>query len=273
MLPLARDTSPDAEARQIAIFRAIAPAARLEAACDLTAFAVALAWDGLARRHPAMSEVERTRLFVAARFGDEIAAHVRKAPTLRDDSATLAATLPVAAALDDLDIPPCVIGSIAVVVHGMPRTIDDVTIAADIAADQLSSFAAALGPAYHVVNPPDSLDSRNTRFRLLHHATAIVVDVVQPQQGGTVPVDYSRAYRLDLPGYTYAITVAGPEDMVVHTLAAYARSKRHDDRAWRDAQTILRVQSDTVDWPYLERQAATSDLTGLLVRVASSPMI
>jgi len=44
-----------------------------------------------------------------------------------------------------------------------------------------------------------------------------------------------------------------PEDVVLNKLAWYELGNRVSDQQWRDIQSILRVQGDTLDQDYLQR--------------------
>ena len=59
--PLARDTAPAAEARQIAFFQQRPPAERLRITCELTAFAFASSRAAVQRLHPHLGPLARAR--------------------------------------------------------------------------------------------------------------------------------------------------------------------------------------------------------------------
>lgn len=75
--PLAADTAPAAEARQMAFFQHGSPAERLALTFDLIAFTVASARAAIRRAHPQLEPLEQVRLMVAAQFGESRAAQVQ----------------------------------------------------------------------------------------------------------------------------------------------------------------------------------------------------
>lgn len=93
--PLTRDTSPAAEARQIAFFRQRQPHERLAITCDLTAFAVASSQAAIRRAHPDLDALAHARLFAALSFGPDYAARIRQPPSIEGSMSIPAALLPV----------------------------------------------------------------------------------------------------------------------------------------------------------------------------------
>ncbi|HEX4951878.1 MAG TPA: hypothetical protein VF017_00580 [Thermoanaerobaculia bacterium] len=73
---LLSDTHPDAEAVQIAIYRAMAPWQKAALVADAMATSRALAMAGLRLRHPGASEAELQRRLMDLVLGEELAAKV-----------------------------------------------------------------------------------------------------------------------------------------------------------------------------------------------------
>lgn len=77
MRTLSVDTTPEAEAIQIALFRAAGPLRRSSLACSLSGTAIELSRRAIRRSHPAASELEIGLLFITFTYGAELAKRVR----------------------------------------------------------------------------------------------------------------------------------------------------------------------------------------------------
>jgi hypothetical protein len=66
------DTSPDAEARQLAVYRAMTPARRVELAAEMSEEMFAVAAAGIRARHPEYDDVTVTRAVRRLRVGDDL---------------------------------------------------------------------------------------------------------------------------------------------------------------------------------------------------------
>ncbi len=76
MMPLSNDTSPEAEEVQIALLRRATPARRFELVRSLSATTRKLAWQGIRKANPTVSDQEIDLLFVEYHYGRELALSV-----------------------------------------------------------------------------------------------------------------------------------------------------------------------------------------------------
>lgn len=256
--PLARDTSPVAEARQIAFFRARSPGYRLAAAFDLTSFAVALARDGLRRAHPGLNALEQSRLAAALWFGEQYAARVRQPPTIEGTMSIPSALLPVVRILHQLNVPYYVGGSIASTAYSLPRATYDIDLAAALAPRHVAPLVAALDAEYYIERESilDAIEHAEAAFNITHHATGINIDIFVTADRPFDHARYRRAQEHLLPGSAEPVRLASPEDMVLNKLLWYWQDLVASERQWRDVQSIIRVQGDALDLSYLREWAA-----------------
>lgn len=77
MLRLAEDTTPEAEEMQIKFLREATPERRFRLAASLSATVRELAWEGIRRANPTLSEREINLLFVEYHYGNELAQALR----------------------------------------------------------------------------------------------------------------------------------------------------------------------------------------------------
>lgn len=66
------DTSPEAHARQLAAYRAMAPAQRVAIAVAMSEDAAAIAAAGISARHPDYGGEEVRRAYLRLRWGDDL---------------------------------------------------------------------------------------------------------------------------------------------------------------------------------------------------------
>jgi hypothetical protein len=269
--PLALDTPPEAEARQIALFRQRTPEERLEHAFDLSSFALTASRAAIRRSQPHLSPTEQARLLVALMFGADHAAHVLDAPTVEGPLTIPSAILPVVQIFTQLRVPYFIGGSIASSAYSIPRTTYDVDIIADLPAQHVAAFIRALEQEYYIDQSAilDAL-ARRASFNMLHHATGINIDIFVPAARAYDREQFARVQTLVLPGTTQAVNVASPEDVLLNKLAWFERGNRVSDQQWRNVQSILRVQGDALDTAYMRRCATSLNLGKLLAGASTS---
>lgn len=80
MTPIPRyttDTSAEAEAIQLELFRRMSPAERITKMCNLSASLRRMAFDAIRRTHPDLDEAEVRLKLIESTYGKEIATNVR----------------------------------------------------------------------------------------------------------------------------------------------------------------------------------------------------
>lgn len=77
MRPYTTDTSVEAEAIQLELFRRMSPADRIAKMCSLSSSLRRKAFDAIRRLHPDLDEAEVRLKFIESTYGKELAGHVR----------------------------------------------------------------------------------------------------------------------------------------------------------------------------------------------------
>jgi len=265
MQPLATDTAPAAEARQIAFFQQRSPSERLALMFDLSAFALAASRDAIRRAHPHLDSLAQAQFLAALQFGTTHAAQIQRAPSVEGAMSIPAAILPVITTFIGLRIPYYIGGSVASSAYSLPRTTYDVDMVADMRSRHVSPFGAALTSEYYVDSSAifDAITHRSS-FNMTHQATGINIDVFIPHGRPFDRVQFTRVQAHVLPGADQPVNLASPEDVLLNKLAWYELGNRVSDQQWRDIQSIIRVQAAALDQPYLRRWAADLNLSALL---------
>jgi hypothetical protein len=175
-----------------------------------------------------------------------------------------AVTLEVCGLLDRLGVPYLVGGSVASSLRGVPRLTRDVDLVADIRADHVASFVAALENEYYVDDQMISAAiRRHGSFNVAHLATMLKVDVFVAGKDPFSLEEMKRRQRLPV-GEGAELWVATAEDIVLQKLRWYAKGGGVADQQVRDVVGVLQVQGDAIDDAYLDLWAARLGLTDLL---------
>jgi hypothetical protein len=265
MHPLAKDTAPAAEARQIAALQQRSPSERLALMFDLSAFALAASRAAIRRAHPQLDLLAQARMLAELQFGPARAAQVLRAPTMEGAMSIPAAILPVVAIYDQLRVLYYIAGSVASSAYSLPRTTYDVDIVADMRPQHVAPFVAALISDYYV-DRGAVLDAiaQLASFNITHQATGINIDIFIPQQRPFDRIQFSRAQAYVLPGADRPVNLASPEDVLLNKLIWYELGNRVSEQQWRDAQGLIRVQAGALDQAYLRRWAGELGIADLL---------
>jgi hypothetical protein len=174
----------------------------------------------------------------------------------------------VVAALEGLDVPYVLVGSIASSARGIPRTTNDADIVADLRHDHAAPLAAALQGRFYVdVGTVIRAISQHRSFNAIHLETGFKIDVFVPPPGGFGWQQLARRLpeRLGAEGAN-PVSVATAEDTVIAKLEWYRASGEASDRQWLDLVGVIKVQGPAIDGAYLREWSAKLGLTALLDR-------
>lgn len=177
-------------------------------------------------------------------------------------------TLLVVQALESLQVPYLIGGSLAGALHGVPRATNDADLVADLKMEQVDPFVDAVTPAFYA--DADSIREavRDRRsFNLIHLATMFKVDIFVNQ---TRLFDRSQfARRISAVIATdpeRTAFVASAEDTILAKLEWFRMGGEVSDRQWRDILGILQAQGERLDREYLQQWAVPLGLDHLLER-------
>lgn len=275
MAILSRDTSRDAEDVQVRLLRRASPRQKLEMLRGMLRSALALADQGLRRRHPAATRAELDRFRADLWLGRDLAGRAYAgAPALLAEIPgndrggfmdPLAIASLVARALDDLGVPYFVGGSLASTLHGEPRFTRDADLVAELQPRHAEPLARALAGAFYAdAESIRGAIARKGSFNAIHLATAFKVDVFVSKLR---PFDRSGLSRREAAqGDGYEVYVSSAEDTVLAKLEWYRLGGEVSGQQWRDVLAILLVQKDRLDQRYLDTWADALDVRDLLER-------
>ena len=177
------------------------------------------------------------------------------------------ATLLVIDALEALDVPYVIGGSMASSVHGVVRSTNDSDILADLKSRHIQPLVQRLQNDFYLdVRAITEAIRRKCHFNLIHLETMFKVDVFLPKR----PFDarqLDRRQSIPLsPESHRSVYVATPEDVILAKLAWCKMGGETSDRQWRDILGVLSLQQNRLDMSYLRQNASQLGVTQLLER-------
>ena len=169
----------------------------------------------------------------------------------------------LAEALDRLEAPFVVGGSLASSVRGLPRSTVDVDLIVRISVKQLEELAENLGAAWYI-DVEEARDSlrMGRAFNILHHATGLKFDLF-PADAAFEKSELGRATmeKLVVEGEEIECPVATAEDILLAKLRWYLDGGGVSDRQWSDIVGI--VQTNDLDQEYVRSWAKRLDVEPL----------
>jgi hypothetical protein len=178
------------------------------------------------------------------------------------------ATMLVIHALDQLDVPYVIGGSLASAVHGVVRATMDTDIVADLHMEHAQPLADALSGIFYADAEmiKDAIEHHSS-FNLIHLATMFKVDVFIPKGREFDQLQIRRRTSQTIstdPEETAFVATA--EDTILAKLEWYRMGGEVSDRQWRDILGILKVQAENLDLAYLRTWAGNLGVSDLLER-------
>jgi len=180
----------------------------------------------------------------------------------------LTAALEVVAALDAVQIPYSIGGSLASSFSGEPRASIDADIVVGLRPEQVGPLVQALGPDFYA----DAVAigravQRGSSVNVIHRPSGIKIDLfVARSTLDQLQLERRQEVHLSRDP-ARSIFVHSPEDILLQKLHWFRRGGETSERQWRDVLAIVLVQGDRLDRAYLARTAADEGLDDLLGRV------
>lgn len=182
------------------------------------------------------------------------------------------ALLAATRALETLEIPYLIGGSMASSAYGEARSTQDVDVLADLTADQIEPLLRRLGPTFYA-DAERGLQAiaRGATFNVIHLPTMSKIDIFVAGADAVNRRQLERRRFIDLPGAPgVALPIASPEDVIVQKLRWYRLGNEVSERQIRDVQAVLRIQGDALDWTYLREAARASGVSDLVEKLLAA---
>jgi hypothetical protein len=167
--------------------------------------------------------------------------------------------------LEVLGVRYFVTGSEAAAVYGSLRQTFDTDVVIDLKPSRFGTIDQALGGAYVVNEPIDYGDF--SMASLISIDTAAKVDLIMCVRSPWADAAMARRHSAEHPTLGN-VWVAAIEDLI---LAKLMWSEGTSELHLRDCGTLIRINRDEIDWPYMQRWAAVLEVAELLARVRDAP--
>lgn len=176
----------------------------------------------------------------------------------------LAVIVEITGALERLQVPYFVGGSIASSIHGIPRSTQDGDLVADLRAEHVQPLVEALSERFYIDSErmADAV-RRKASFNVIHLGTMTKVDIFILRSTPPSPLEMDRRQRFPVSAGT-VLYISSPEDIVLEKLRWFRKGGGVSDRQWDDVLGVLKVQRGLLDLEYLKRWASELGLGDLL---------
>ena len=166
-----------------------------------------------------------------------------------------------------LDISYLITGSFASSLHGEFRATNDLDCLAALDRRLVGALLQDLESDFIVdLNQATAALAEGTSFNLIHRGTLLKVDVF-PARTAFDREALERAEPVELPGTTTRLRVATKEDILLAKLRWYRLGVEQSERQLRDIRSLVSLNREDLDRPYLTRWAEALGVADLLDRV------
>ena len=248
---LAEDTSAHAEQVHLAALKRAGMARRMAIASTHTRRMQQLSLNGFKRRDRDAKVVRQK--FANALLGADPSFELGGEVDMWADSDPFDLASELHSILNGMGVDYFVTGGVAACCHGEPRATVDLDLVIQIALGDVARLGAALEDAGFYV-PPINLENVaagiERSLSIIHQEKCTKADLIISSPD---PFDTSRMGRREFvdPGFY----ICSAEDTILKKLNWSQRSQ--SEKQWRDVQTILRIQGESLDLKYMENWAHT----------------
>ena len=158
--------------------------------------------------------------------------------------------LAVLEALEHFSVPYMVVGSFSSNVYGIPRSTKDADFVVQLEQTGIGAIGERLGPDFQLeAQMSFETITGTSRHRIRHPSSTFMIELFLLSND---PHDRERfARRTRLPVEGREAFVPTPEDVVITKLRWSRQGRRQKDIA--DAESVIAVQRNQLDWDYLNR--------------------
>lgn len=174
----------------------------------------------------------------------------------------------VTEALERLQIPYMVAGSLAAAAYGLSRSTQDADLVAELRSGDAARLASELGPEFYAdVEVGEEAIRRRSSFSVIYFPLVFKVDIFVLVSTAYDQQAFQRRMRKTL-GWENPrpVFVESGEDLVLSKLKWYRLGGEVSELQWRDVLSVLKLQAKSLDAGYLRHWAGHEKVLDLLER-------
>ena len=263
--PQASDTSIETDAFEFALLRQRSNSDRIEMSAALTQGARQLCLCGLRQTHSSLSETAFAQAIAQAFLGKNCPNEftpMGNEMTWIQDSIALAVKLHTI--FEELNILYYITGGVAASTYGEPRTTRDLDVVIAVSLSNLDRLVQRLEiEGFYVPGVEDVRSGKMQILGITHRETIARADLILAGARDFDREKFSRRREIFIQGRG-TLYLASPEDIILNKLRWGAQSQ--SEKQWRDVLGILKIQSQNLDFNYLNQQAEQIGLSSALAR-------
>lgn len=174
----------------------------------------------------------------------------------------------VVEAMNTLEIPYLIAGSLASSIHGIARATRDVDIVADIQERHAKALTRALSKDFYAdCKMIKDAIKHQSFFNVIHLFSMFKIDIYVLSQERFSIEEFKRRQEVVLiPSPKKTAFVATPEDIILSKLVWFRMGGEVSDTQLRDVLGVMKVQRCRLDMEYLNYWAGQLNVSDLLKR-------
>jgi hypothetical protein len=177
----------------------------------------------------------------------------------------VATTIKITSILENLNIPYILGGSLASTFYGTIRATFDADLVVALQSNQVNEFLERI-PANFLVDRDivqDAIDHYSS-FNLIDQSTLMKVDLFVVPLEGFDKSQLERRVRGVIHEPDIKVWFTSAEDIILKKLERYKIGNLVSERQWRDILGVMKFQSQSLAWEYLEKWASVLGVDNLL---------
>ena len=176
--------------------------------------------------------------------------------------------------LDLFEIPYMVGGSLASSLYGIPRASMDVDLVANLQADQVDRFAAALNDDFYAdAEMMKQALEYGRPFNIIHYGSSFKFDIFPLRKDEYSQAQFQRRRVAETRAFgdePIECAFASAEDTILNKLRWYRADGEVSERQWNDLRGILETSGGQLDLDYLNTWEPRLGVADLLERLLTA---
>jgi hypothetical protein len=181
-------------------------------------------------------------------------------------SEPVAVTLLVIKALDELNVPYMIGGSLASAMQGLARSTLDTDLVTKLKLEHIDPLVASLSKEFYISeNAMRDAINRRISFNVIHLETMFKVDIFISKSRKFDQMQFKRRVKQTISNDPkHVVYIASVEDNILAKLEWYRMGNEISERQWQDVIGMLKTQGSKIESDYLNYWANELGVSDLL---------